>query len=104
MTALALSYAVDEAAIFPEGRSTNTRENLFYAAEIMREYGWEKALIVTDYFHMRRAILIAGELGIQPMRAPVFAEASYYAPAERFRYTLRECAALIHYTAGKLFR
>lgn len=97
MAVLAHSWDVGERWIRIENRSTNTRENMAYAAEIMRENDWTSALIVTDYFHMKRAVILAEDYGIEPLRAPVSAEMSYYVPRERFRYTLRECAALIYY-------
>jgi uncharacterized SAM-binding protein YcdF (DUF218 family) len=97
MAVLAQSWDVDQRWIRIENRSSNTRENMFYAAEIMKENGWTSALIVTDYFHMKRAVLLAEDYGIETLRAPVSVEMSYYVPRERFRYTLRECAALLHY-------
>ena len=102
MAVLAQSWDVDERWIRIENRSSNTRENMAYAAEIMTENGWTSALIVTDYFHMKRAVLLAEDYGIETLRAPVSAEMSYYVPRERFRYTLRECAALLHYRTTRL--
>ncbi len=104
MAALAISWQIEEDKIYLEDRAVNTRENISFAADIMREQGWESALIVTDHFHMRRAVLLAHEYGIKPLRAPVSAEMSYYSARERLKYTLRECAALVHYQARKLFR
>lgn len=101
MAVLAQSWDVEERWIRVENRSTNTRENMAYAADIMAENGWTSALIVTDYFHMKRAVLLAEDYGIEPLRAPVSVEMSYYVPQERFRYTLRECAAILHYKMVK---
>jgi uncharacterized SAM-binding protein YcdF (DUF218 family) len=103
MAVLARSWHVLDNHIYVEDQATNTRENMAYAAAIMREHGWQTALIVTDYFHMKRSVLLARDFGIVPLRAPVTVEMSYYAPRERLRYTLRECAALIEYYARKIF-
>ncbi len=103
MAVLARSWQVDESSIYLEDQATNTRENMAYAAAIMRGQGWRKAFIVTDYFHMKRSVLLARDSGIIPLRAPVTAGMSYYVPRERFKYTLRECAALLEYYARKIF-
>jgi uncharacterized SAM-binding protein YcdF (DUF218 family) len=103
MAVLARSWQVEHHSIHLEARATNTRENMAFAAEIMRENGWQSALIVTDYFHMKRAVLLARDYGIEPLRAPVSVEMSYYSARERLKYTLRECAALGHYFTQKIF-
>ncbi len=102
MAVLARSWQVDEQSIFREDQSTNTRENMANAVAIMNREGWETALIVTDYFHMKRAMLLARDCGIKSLRAPVLPEESSYALPERFYYTLRECAALAQYSLWKL--
>jgi uncharacterized SAM-binding protein YcdF (DUF218 family) len=103
MAVLARSWQVEQDSIHLEAHATNTRENMAFAAEIMRENGWQSALIVTDYFHMKRAVLLARDYGIEPLRAPVSVEMSYYSVKERIKYTLRECAALVHYFTQKIF-
>ncbi|MDW7650975.1 MAG: YdcF family protein [Bacillota bacterium] len=104
MAALAQSWDVEPERILLEDRSANTRENLRNAAEIMEEKGWSRAYIVTDYFHMKRAMALAAEFGIEALRAPVSVERTHYAPGERLRYTLRECIAVIHHYLTKPFR
>ncbi|MCR3921358.1 MAG: YdcF family protein [Firmicutes bacterium] len=101
MMALAVSWQVAENEIFLDDQSTNTRENITNAATIMQEMGWDSALLVTDDFHMRRAVALAEELGIKTLRAPVTAERGYYSVLLRVKYTLRECVALVHYTLTK---
>jgi uncharacterized SAM-binding protein YcdF (DUF218 family) len=102
MTVLAQSWQVGQDSIHLEDQAVNTRENMAFAADIMRRHGWQKALIVTDYFHMKRAVLLAREHGIDPLRAPVSMEVSYYVARERLKYTLRECAALVHYYGQRI--
>jgi uncharacterized SAM-binding protein YcdF (DUF218 family) len=97
MAVLARSWDVEPERIMLEAQSTNTRENLINAAGIMSENGWTRALIVTDYFHMKRAATIAKDLGIEVLRAPVSVEKTHYVRSERIRYTLRECLAVMHY-------
>lgn len=96
MAALARSWDVDENRIRLESISVNTRENLQFAVEIMRENNWRRAIIVTDDFHMKRAVTWASKMGIEPLRAPVTPKMAYYSTWQRTRYTLRECAAFVH--------
>jgi uncharacterized SAM-binding protein YcdF (DUF218 family) len=90
---------VPEDAIAIENRSATTRENLSYAQEIMRERGWETAIVVSCGFHMFRSLKMCEELGI-----PAQGAATPYSHIEkigykRVRYTLRECGT---YVAHKL--
>ena len=70
----AKEYAVEKGipaeAIFLEERSTITEENLKYAKEIMEENSWNTALIVSDPLHMKRAMLMAKDFGIESYSSP----------------------------------
>jgi len=59
---------VDEALIFKEEKSTNTRENIAFAIAVMEENGFDiantKVAIVTSEFHLYRARLIAERAGL----------------------------------------
>lgn len=51
-----LSYwGIEEARIVIEDRARNTRENAVYSAEIVRARGYQRVLMVTSAFHLRRA-------------------------------------------------
>ncbi len=70
----AKEYAVEKGipanAIFLEERSTITEENLKYAKEIMEENSWNTALIVSDPLHMKRAMLMAKDFGMDAYSSP----------------------------------
>ena len=70
----AKEYAVEKGipadAIFLEERSAITEENLKYAKEIMEENSWNTALIVSDPLHMKRAMLMAKDFGIESYSSP----------------------------------
>lgn len=66
----ALSLGVPSADILTEERSTLTQENLENAAQIMRENGFQTAVIVSDPLHMARAMLMAKDAGIQAVSSP----------------------------------
>ncbi|MBB6691163.1 YdcF family protein [Cohnella xylanilytica] len=54
-----------------EPNSHSTYENLQFSRDIMRENGWNVALIVTHQFHGSRAGDIAGTLGYDPVQVSV---------------------------------
>ena len=56
MAQVALEEGVPETALFKEDRSTRTFENVTCCKKIMAEQGWRRAFVVTDSFHMKRAL------------------------------------------------
>ena len=38
-----------------EDQARNTRENAIYSAKIVKQRGWQKVLVVTSAFHMKRS-------------------------------------------------
>ena len=68
--AYAVKRGVPEADILVEDRSHTTEENLKYALELSRAHGLKTLLIVSDPLHMKRAMLMAGDLGMDARQAP----------------------------------
>lgn len=70
----AKEYAVEKGiptdAIFLDERSTITEENLKYAKEIMNEKSLDTAIVVSDPLHMKRAMLMAKDFGIESYSSP----------------------------------
>ncbi len=64
-------YGVPEQAIFLEEQSRSTEENAIYARTIMLDQGWQKAVLVTDSFHMLRANWVFDIYDITHVRSPV---------------------------------
>ena len=54
-----LDNGVPEEQVIAENTSTNTIQNLWNAREIMRQKGWETAAVVTNDYHVQRALWIA---------------------------------------------
>lgn len=64
-------YGIDPERIFLEDKSYNTAQNLSNCAEIISGKGLsEDVVLVTDGFHMFRAGLIAGRVGLHPFTCP----------------------------------
>ncbi len=51
------AFGVPEEKILLETKSVNTTQNAIFSAEIMRNKNFNKPLVVTSAFHMRRAVL-----------------------------------------------
>lgn len=66
----ALSRGVPAEAILIETTSTNTQENLANAQIVAAANGLSSFLIVSTPYHMRRALAIAGDLGMAAYSSP----------------------------------
>jgi len=64
MRDLALARGVATDAVEIEDRSRNTFENAFNARAIMAARGWNRVLVVTDTFHLPRALYIFRKIGV----------------------------------------
>ncbi len=69
-----LRYGVPSDAILLEDRSRSTEENARNSQQIMQAGGLEKAVIVSDSYHLLRAHLIFSLEGIDAVTSPVPAE------------------------------
>ena len=69
--------------ILTEEHSRNTYENALYSAEIIRQQGFQKLLLVTSAFHMRRSVGVFHRQGLYPDLYPV----DFFSPlaAQRIR-------------------
>ncbi len=57
-------YGIPRSALGLDETSTSTFANLKNAQAIMKENGWRTALVVTHSYHLRRAALLAQDLGL----------------------------------------
>ncbi len=65
-----LEQGVPPEAILLENASRTTQENLELALPLLRRHGLNRVLLVSDPLHMRRAMAIAGKLGIEAVPSP----------------------------------
>ncbi|HZY45504.1 MAG TPA: YdcF family protein [Anaerolineae bacterium] len=94
-----IDLGVPAAAIFYEENSHSTEENAAYTAAIMREHGWQTALIDTDGFHLLRATLMFQRAGVVTYPSPAQITAGPMNPIERLAREAREAAGLIYFGA-----
>jgi uncharacterized SAM-binding protein YcdF (DUF218 family) len=103
MRRMAVSAGIPDDALFLDDTSHSTGENLAHAREIMNAHGWRTALIVSDPFHLWRALTIARDLGIEAYGSPASASPTYTIPHLRVYYTAREVFAMLWYAGEKTF-
>lgn len=94
---------IDPQIILLEDSSTSTLENLMFSKEIMIEHGFDTAIIVTDVFHIKRALLMAEDLNIKASGAPVTESPLYTNEELKHEYTMREVLALTWYYLYRIF-
>ncbi len=97
MLQLLVEHGINSDILLLEDQSTNTYENIMYSQKLMEQYELKSALLVTDTFHMKRAMLLAEDQGIISYGAPVFESALYKNKPLKFYYTMREVMALTKY-------
>ena len=99
----AISKSVPEQAIFIEEKSTITEENLENAKAIMNENSFNTAIIVSDPLHMKRAMLIAGDYGIDACSSPT-PTTLYRSFKTKTSFLAREEFFYIGYSIVRVFR
>lgn len=78
------SLGVSPDKIITETESINTTQNAEFTEEILRKHGFERPILVTSAFHMRRAVLAFEQQGVEVIPYP----ADYLVPRNPiFHYT-----------------
>lgn len=98
----ALSKAVPEEAILIEETSVITEENLENAKKIMDENSFETAIVVSDPLHMKRAMLMAKDYGIEACASPT-PTTMYRSAKTKIPFLLREEFFYIGYRIVRIF-
>ncbi|MBC8161076.1 MAG: YdcF family protein, partial [Roseiflexaceae bacterium] len=95
-----LANGVAAQAILSEETGTTTLESLRNAAELVRANGMERVLLVSDAYHMLRALKIARDLGLDAVAAPVRAPDAPLS-AEYAAHIVRETGAYLVYVFAR---
>ena len=103
MRELAVGQGVPAPAIMLETKAASTFENVMFVREILARHGWQRILLVSSPYHMRRAILTWRKVapGVQVVSSPV-KQSQFYAHArgvslEQIRGILHEYVAIVVY-------
>ncbi|NOY15269.1 MAG: YdcF family protein [bacterium] len=70
MASLARHKGINPRIIWTENKSSDTWENILFARQIIVKNNWTKIAIVTEPYHMTRALMISKALGINSYPAP----------------------------------
>jgi uncharacterized SAM-binding protein YcdF (DUF218 family) len=104
MRRLAEAAGIPPEALILDKEAHSTWESMAKAREIMDQEGWETAIVVSDPFHMTRALLMAQDLEILAYGSPALNSPTYTLPAKRLFYTSREVLAVWWYLVQRLWR
>ena len=99
----AMSKSVPENVIFIEESSTITEENLEQAKIIMDNNSFNTAILVSDPLHMKRAMRMAGDYGIDALTSPT-PTSMYRSLKTKLPFLLREEFFYIGYLIVSIFR
>ena len=66
---VSLGMAPDK--VVAEAKSLNTQQNAEFTAGLLRQYGWQRPVLVTSAFHMRRAVEEFKRVGVTVTPYPV---------------------------------
>ncbi len=92
MRAIALDLGLSDEAILVEDQATSTIENLTFSLRLLGDVERPRVLVVTEPFHLPRAVFAAERLGIDAVPAPTTG-----CPGRDLRWMVREPAALLWY-------
>jgi uncharacterized SAM-binding protein YcdF (DUF218 family)/glycosyltransferase involved in cell wall biosynthesis len=67
MTLLAVSLGVPQGAIIQEDKAASNYQNVLFSLDILRKYGYNKVILVTSPYNMRRSALIFRKLTADDM-------------------------------------
>lgn len=95
---LLLARGVPASVVDIEDKSRNTKGNLLFARGILPP-GLSRVWIVTEPFHIARALAIARTVGFDPLPWPVRSPA-WRRPTSRARLLLRDAVSMAFHRAG----
>ncbi len=98
----ALERGIPEADILIETKSRSTRENLYQAQQVASEHQLKRLLIVSDPLHLKRAVLIAQDLGMDAYPAPT-PTTRYRSLGSQFWFLARETYYYVTYLLYRPF-
>lgn len=98
-----ISRGVPKEDILPEEQSLITQENLENAKELMDQQDYKKAVIVSDPLHMKRAMVLAEDAGIEAFSSPT-PTTMYHSLKTKIPFLARELFYYIGYQWYRMFR
>jgi uncharacterized SAM-binding protein YcdF (DUF218 family) len=98
-----ISQGIPGEIIILEEESSITQENLENSKKIMDEKGYKTALVVSDPLHMKRAMLLAKDIGITAYSSPTQSSA-YKSLGTKIPFVVRETFFYVGYKWYRVIR
>jgi uncharacterized SAM-binding protein YcdF (DUF218 family) len=95
---IAIQHGIPVGDILVEEKSRTTQQNLSEALAVMRQHGIGSAVVVSDPLHMKRAMMMADDLGITATSSPT-PTSRYRSLKTKLGFLLRELYFIHHYSA-----
>lgn len=84
------------------GEGNDTLASMQAAAAVMKDRGWDSAVVVTDPWHELRSTSMLSDQGITALGSPTTTGPSVQDNQTKARYVARETAAYLAYELGRL--
>lgn len=88
-------------ATLVETRSTNTYQNLLFSVPLVQAHRYQSAFLVSDGLHLRRATVMAADLGFHARPAPC--HTLFRSPGVQLRFASHELVELVKYRLSAPF-
>ncbi len=95
---IAIQHGVPATDILVEEKSRTTQQNLSEARALMKQHQMDSANIVSDPLHMKRAMMMAGDLDVAAASSPT-PTSRYRSLKTKLGFLLREVYFIHHYFA-----
>lgn len=87
--------AVPASSIIAETESLTTKQNLMRVRDLIKEKNIQRIILVSDPFHMYRAMILAKDLGLTPLASPTRTSPISQNAWLQFTYTGREAILIL---------
>ena len=98
----ATEHAVPETDVLTETQSRTTEQNLYYANQVAADHHLTRFLIVSDPLHMKRAMLMARDMGMDAYPSPT-PTTRYQSRGSQLRFLARETYFYLTYLLRRSF-
>jgi uncharacterized SAM-binding protein YcdF (DUF218 family) len=103
LRSMMVEYGIPDGKILSEDKSTSTFENATNAAALLRELGTNDVVVVTSWFHSRRALAtfrhVAPELRCYSVPAHRATDSRIWPAADEWQTILTEYSKILYYWA-----
>jgi uncharacterized SAM-binding protein YcdF (DUF218 family) len=96
-----VQHGVPSQRILRVGQGNDTLQSVEAAAKLMRDRGWDSALVVTDPWHELRSTAMLRDQGVTAYASPTSTGPSVGSAGVRVRYVTRETLAYLAYVGRR---